>query len=57
MYYLLLDELQMTDSFEAVLNGYLRKDSMDVFVAGSNARFLSVDIVSRHIANVIELYG
>ena len=32
MYYLLLDEIQMLDCFEAVLNGYLRKDNMDVFV-------------------------
>ena len=46
MYYLLLDEVQMMESFEAVLNGYLRKDNMDVFVTGSNARFLSSDIVT-----------
>ena len=32
MYYLLLDEIQMLDCFEAVLNGYLCKDNMDVFV-------------------------
>mgnify|MGYP004639594001 FL=1 len=38
MYYLLLDEIQMLDCFEAVLNGYLRKDNMDVFVTGSNAK-------------------
>ena len=46
MYYLLLDEIQMLDCFEAVLNGYLRKDNMDVFVTGSNAKFLSKDIVT-----------
>ena len=46
MYYLLLDEVQMMDSFETVLNGYLRKDNMDVFVTGSNAKFLSGDIVT-----------
>ena len=46
MYYLLLDEVQMMDSFEAVLNGYLRKENMDVFVTGSNARFLSKDVVT-----------
>ena len=46
MYYLLLDEIQMMDCFEAVLNGYLRKENMDVFVTGSNARFLSRDIVT-----------
>lgn len=46
MYYLLLDEVQLMDCFEAVLNGYLRKDNMDVFVTGSNAKFLSKDIVT-----------
>lgn len=46
MYYLLLDEVQMLDCFEAVLNGYLRKDHMDVYVTGSNARFLSKDIIT-----------
>ena len=46
MYYLLLDEIQMLDCFEAVLNGYLRKDNMDVFVTGSNAKLLSKDIAT-----------
>lgn len=46
MYYLLLDEVQQMDCFEAVLNSYLRKDNMDVFVTGSNAKFLSKDIVT-----------
>lgn len=46
MYYLLLDEIQMLDCFEAVLNGYLRKKNMDVYVTGSNARLLSKDIAT-----------
>lgn len=46
MYYLLLDEVQLLDCFEAVLNGYLRKDNMDIFVTGSNAKFLSKDIIT-----------
>lgn len=46
MYYLLLDEVQMLDCFETVLNGYLRKDNIDVFVTGSNARLLSKDIAT-----------
>lgn len=46
MYYLLLDEVQMLDSFEAVLNGYLRKENMDVYVTGSNAKLLSKDIAT-----------
>ncbi len=45
-YYLLLDEVQLRDAFEAVLNGYLRRSSLDVYVTGSNARFLSSDIVT-----------
>lgn len=46
MYYILLDEIQLLDNFEAVLNGYLRKENVDVYVTGSNARFLSKDIIS-----------
>ena len=45
-YYLLLDEVQLMDCFEAVLNGYLRKSNLDVFVTGSNAKFLSKDIIT-----------
>ena len=46
IYYLLLDEVQMMDCFESVLNGYLRKDNIDVFVTGSNAKLLSKDIAT-----------
>ncbi len=46
MYYLLLDEIQLLDNFEAVLNGYLRKDNLDVYVTGSNAKFLSKDVIT-----------
>ena len=46
MCYLLLDEVRMLDCFESVLNGYLRKDNMDVYVTGSNAKFLSKDIIT-----------
>lgn len=45
-YYLLLDEVQMLDCFENVLNGYLRKEYMDIYVTGSNAKFLSSDIIT-----------
>lgn len=45
-YYLLLDEVQLLDCFEAVLNGYLRKENVDVYVTGSNAKFLSNDIIT-----------
>ena len=56
MYYLLLDEVQMMDSFEAVLNGYLRKDNMDVFVTGSNAKFLSRDIITEFAGRGDEIH-
>ena len=46
MYYLLLDEVQMMDCFETVLNAYLHKENMDVYVTGSNAKFLSKDIIT-----------
>lgn len=46
MYYLLLDEVQLMDCFEAVLNSYLRKQNTDVYVTGSNAKFLSKDIIT-----------
>lgn len=45
-YYLLLDEIQLLDCFESVLNGYLRKDNMDIYVTGSNAKLLSSDIIT-----------
>ena len=46
MYYLLLDEIQELGAFESVLNGFLRKKNMDVYVTGSNSRFLSKDILT-----------
>ena len=46
MYYLLLDEVQMLDKFEDVLNGFLRMRNVDVYVTGSNAKFLSKDIAT-----------
>jgi predicted AAA+ superfamily ATPase len=45
-YYLLLDEIQNLGSFESVLNGYLRKDGLDLYVTGSNSKFLSSDILT-----------
>ena len=45
-YYILLDEIQLLDSFETVLNGYLRKSNVDVYVTGSNAKFLSKDVIT-----------
>lgn len=45
-YFLLLDEVQLLDCFESVLNGYLRKANLDIYVTGSNAKFLSKDIIT-----------
>ncbi len=46
MYYLLLDEVQKLGAFESVLNGFLRNRNVDVYVAGSNSKFLSKDILT-----------
>lgn len=45
-YYLLLDEIQKVDDFESVLNGFLHIRNLDVYVTGSNSKFLSSDIVT-----------
>ena len=46
MYYILLDEIQLVDNFEDVLNSFLKKTNLDVYVTGSNSKFLSTDIVT-----------
>lgn len=46
MYYFLLDEVQMLDEFESVLNGLMRRKNTDIYVTGSNAKFLSQDIIT-----------
>ena len=46
MYYVLLDEVQMVREFEDVLNSYLHVKNADVYVTGSNARFLSKDVIT-----------
>lgn len=46
MYYILLDEVQMLDEFEDILNGLLHIENTDVYVTGSNAKFLSKDIIT-----------
>lgn len=45
-YYLLLDEVQMLEDFEEVLNSLLHKANLDIYVTGSNSRFLSKDIIT-----------
>ena len=46
MYYVLLDEIQKVEDFESVLNGFLHIKNVDVYVTGSNSKFLSSDIVT-----------
>ena len=46
MYYILLDEIQMVDGFESVLNSFLYERNLDVYVTGSNSKFLSSDIIT-----------
>lgn len=43
-YYLLLDEIQILDDFVRVLNSFLSHDNYDVYVTGSNSRFLSSEV-------------
>ena len=46
MHYIILDEIQLVKDFEAVLNGFLYMDNVDVYVTGSNSKFLSTDIIT-----------
>ena len=46
MHYILLDEVQHVPEFEDVLNSYLKMENSDVYVTGSNSKFLSTDIIT-----------
>ncbi len=46
IYYVILDEIQLVDNFTGVLNGLLRIQNVDIYVTGSNSKFLSSDIVT-----------
>ena len=45
-YFILLDEIQEVQDFESVLNGFLHINNADIYVTGSNSKFLSSDIVT-----------
>ncbi len=45
-YFLILDEIQKVEDFESVLNGFLHIRNLDVYVTGSNSKFLSSDIIT-----------
>ena len=55
-YYILLDEVQLLASFEQVLNGFLRQDNFDVYVTGSNSKFLSKDIITEFAGRGDEIH-
>ena len=46
IYYVILDEIQLVENFEGVLNGLLRLSNIDIYVTGSNSKFLSSDIIT-----------
>lgn len=46
IYYVILDEIQKVKDFESVLNSFLRKPNLDVYVTGSNSKFLSSEIIT-----------
>lgn len=46
MYYIILDEVQMVHEFEDVLNSYNKVKNADIYVTGSNSRFLSKDVIT-----------
>ena len=56
MYYLLLDEVQNLGGFEIVLNGYLRQNNIDIYVTGSNSKFLSSDILTEFAGRGDEIH-
>ena len=46
MHYVIIDEIQKVEDFESVLNGFLHIRNLDVYVTGSNSKFLSSDIIT-----------
>ncbi len=55
-YYILLDEVQLLGEFESVLNGLMRISNVDVYVTGSNAKFLSKDVITEFRGRGDELH-
>ena len=45
-YYILLDEIQLVPEFESVINGFMHIANADIYVTGSNSKFLSSDIIT-----------
>lgn len=56
MFYVMIDEVQMLEEFVDVLNGFLHINNLDVYVTGSNAKFLSSDIVTEFRGRGVQIY-
>lgn len=56
MYYVLIDEVQMLEDFVDVLNGFLHIENLDVYVTGSNAKFLSSDVVTEFRGRGVQIH-
>lgn len=56
MYYVMIDEVQMLEDFVDVLNGFLHIENVDVYVTGSNAKFLSSDVVTEFRGRGVQIH-
>lgn len=56
MHYVFIDEVQLLDQFVDVLNGFLHIENLDVYVTGSNAKFLSSDIVTEFRGRGVQIH-
>lgn len=56
MHYVFIDEVQMLEDFVDVLNGFLHIENLDVYVTGSNAKFLSSDIVTEFRGRGVQIH-
>lgn len=56
MYYVIIDEVQLLDEFVDVLNGFLHIKNIDLYVTGSNAKFLSSDIVTEFRGRGVQIH-
>jgi predicted AAA+ superfamily ATPase len=56
LYYLIVDEIQQVDRFVPLLNGWLKIKNSDVYVSGSNSRFLSKDVITEFRGRADEIY-
>lgn len=56
MFYVMIDEVQMLEEFVDVLNGFLHIQNLDVYVTGSNAKFLSSDIITEFRGRGVQIH-